>query len=87
MFLNFVHPVVDRLVRFFVCGIVHDNDAMRSLVVGRSDGLESLLASGVPNLEFDCFAVNFKGSDFLELERITKSTPIVGMKLSVKVSS
>lgn len=37
---------------------------MGALIVWGGDGFESLLASGVPNLELDSAAAWFKGSDF-----------------------
>lgn len=37
---------------------------MGAFVVGGGDGLEALLAGGVPDLEFDGGAVGLEGSDF-----------------------
>jgi hypothetical protein len=37
-----------------------------ALVVAASDGLEALLASGVPDLELDCLAIDINSSDFLQ---------------------
>lgn len=37
---------------------------MRAAVVRRSDGAESLLASSVPDLQFDGLAVQVDGADF-----------------------
>ena len=37
---------------------------MSSLVVGGSDGLEALLASSIPDLEFNLLSININGLDF-----------------------
>ena len=65
MLFDLVHPVVNSFVGLFVCCVIHDNNSMRSLVVRRSDGLESLLTSSVPDLQLDRLAVHFKSSNFL----------------------
>ena len=46
-----------------VDGVSHD-DAHSALVVGLSDGLEALLAGGIPNLHSDFFAINIDSFDF-----------------------
>ena len=62
--LNLRHPVMDVLVRLLVGDIVGNNDSVGTLVVGSSDGLEALLASGIPDLELDLLGVNLDGLDF-----------------------
>ncbi len=46
--LDLAHPVVNRAEALSVGDVVGHDDAMRSLVVAARDGLESLLAGGVP---------------------------------------
>ena len=41
-----------------VCDVIHCEDPMRTLVVGRCDGTEALLTSGIPNLQLDDVAVD-----------------------------
>ena len=43
---------------------IYQDDAVGSLVVGRGDGLESLLAGGVPDLQFHGLSLEVEGSDF-----------------------
>ena len=52
------------LVRLLISDIVGHNDAVSSLVVRGSDGLEALLASGVPNLKFDLLSINLYSFNF-----------------------
>jgi hypothetical protein len=42
-----------------ICDIVDDNNAVCSAIVARSDCAEALLASSVPDLELDIFAIDF----------------------------
>ena len=37
---------------------------MSTLIVGRSDSLEPLLACSIPNLELDSLSINIDSSDF-----------------------
>lgn len=62
--LDFLEPLLHIVERFLVCAIVDDNDAVRTSVVGRRDRSESFLASSIPNLKFDAFAVQFYGLNF-----------------------
>lgn len=92
MLLDLAHPVLDGAEALSVGDVVGHNDTVSSLVVAAGDGLESLLTSGIPNLQLDGLAVNLDGSDFLRTRlaregALTKSTPMVGMKLSVNTSS
>jgi len=47
---DFTHPGVDSVEGVAVGDIVHNDNAVRTLVVAGSDGLESLLACSVPDL-------------------------------------
>jgi hypothetical protein len=38
-------------------------------VVRRSNGSETLLSSGIPNLQFDRLGVELNGADFLRIKR------------------
>ena len=48
--LDFAHPGVHSVEGVAVSNVVDDDDTMGTLVVAGCDGLESLLASGIPNL-------------------------------------
>jgi hypothetical protein len=61
--LDLVHPVLNRGEALAVSDVVGHDDAVRPLVVGRRDRLESLLARGVPDLKLDGLAVNLDGAD------------------------
>ena len=67
MLLNLTHPVIDALITLLICGVIDNDDSVRSLVIGRSDGFEALLACRVPDLQLDCLAVNLQCADFLRL--------------------
>ena len=62
--LNLTHPGVHGVERVAVCDVVDNDDAVGALVVARRDGLESLLASGVPNLQLADLLVDVDGADF-----------------------
>ena len=40
---------------------------MCASIIAGGDGSETLLSSGIPNLQLDDFSIEFDGSDFLEL--------------------
>jgi hypothetical protein len=56
--LNLSHPVLNSAERIAAGDIVGDNNAVGTLVVAGSDGLEALLTGSVPNLQLDRLAVN-----------------------------
>lgn len=64
MLLDLVHPVLDCAEGLAVSNVVGNNDTVSALVVAGCDGLEALLACCVPNLKFDCLAVNLVITDF-----------------------
>ena len=66
MFFYLAHPVFDSTETLAVSDVVGNDDAVSALVVATCDGLESLLACGVPDLELDSLAINIDGSDFLQ---------------------
>ena len=49
---------------FPVCYRINENNSGSSFIVGFGDGLEPLLAGGVPDLHLDLGAVNVEGFDF-----------------------
>ena len=65
--LNFGHPVLDCGEGVTIRDVVSHDDTVCALVVGGSDGLESFLAGGVPNLELDGLSIDFVVSD-LEID-------------------
>ncbi len=64
--VNFVQPLLNVRERFSVRHVVHDNNSVRTTVVRRSNGSETLLSCGIPNLKLDCLSVQVDGADFLE---------------------
>jgi hypothetical protein len=70
--LNFLQPLLDVVEGLRIGHIVHDNDAMRATVIGRSDRSEAFLASSIPDLEFHSVTVDFKSSDFLQSQKRNK---------------
>ena len=59
VFLDLSHPVLNSAKRVTAGDIVGHNDTVGTLVVAGGDSLEAFLASSVPNLQLNCFAVNF----------------------------
>ena len=46
--IDFLEPLLDIVEGVHICHIVHDTNTMSTSVVGRRDGSESFLASGIP---------------------------------------
>ncbi len=67
IFIDFGKPVFDILERLPVGDIINENNSVSTLVVGGSNGFESLLPGGVPNLKFDGVSSSFESSD-LEID-------------------
>jgi len=59
-----VEPLFDIVEGLIVRHIVDNDDTMGSSVVGRSDGTETLLSSGIPDLKLDCLSVKLDSADF-----------------------
>ena len=58
-------PAAQRTVeRALVCGVVDEQDAHGSTVVGGGDGAETLLTGRIPDLELDPLAIEFDRTDF-----------------------
>ena len=62
--LDFAHPGVHGVEWVTVSDVIDDNDAVGALIVARGDGLEALLASGIPDLQLADLLVDVDGSDF-----------------------
>ncbi len=65
MFLDLVHPVLDSAEALAVGDVVSHDDTVSALIIAGSDGLETLLACSVPDLELNGLSVNLNGSNFL----------------------
>lgn len=65
MFLDLVHPVLDSTEALAVGDVVSHDDTVSTLIIAGSDGLETLLASSVPDLELNGLSVDLNGSNFL----------------------
>lgn len=61
--LDFAHPGVDRVEGVTVGDVVHDNNSVSALVVAGSDGLETLLAGSVPDLQLADLLVDVDGAN------------------------
>lgn len=60
---DFVHPeLLDVLESFADLQVEDQDDALSIFVVSAGDGTESLLASGIPDLQLDCFVIEFERS-------------------------
>ena len=66
MLFDFIHPVLDSAETLAVGQIIGHDDTMSALVVAARNSLETLLASGIPDLELNSFAVDFDSSNFLQ---------------------
>lgn len=55
---NFEEPVVEVLERFLTGDVEYEDGSYRAFVVGARDGLEGLLACGVPDLQLDGLVSN-----------------------------
>lgn len=67
--VDFVQPLLYVVEGFVIGDIVNDNNAVGTAVIGGSNGTETLLSGRVPNLKFDCLAIEFNGADFLYREK------------------
>jgi len=61
-----VEPLLDIIEGLIISDIIDNDDTMGSSVVGRGDGAETLLSSGIPDLKLDCLAVKLNCADFLQ---------------------
>ena len=61
--LDLGHPGVHGVEGVAVRDIVHHDDAVRALVVRRSDGLKTLLAGSIPDLQFAHLLVHIDRAD------------------------
>lgn len=61
--VDFSQPVFNVLEGLAVGDVVNQDDSVGTLVVGGGNGFESLLSSGVPDLEFDGAAVQVEGAN------------------------
>ena len=64
MLINFAHPLWNFRERLSVRDIIGDNNAVSTFVITTGDGLESLLTSGIPDLQFYSFAIHVNSSNF-----------------------
>jgi hypothetical protein len=71
--VNFVQPLLYVVEGFVISDIIDDNNAVGTAVVRRCNGTETLLSGRVPNLKFDCLAIEFNGADFLNGGKEKKS--------------
>eukprot|EP00531_Pseudo-nitzschia_arenysensis_P013583 CAMPEP_0116145440 /NCGR_PEP_ID=MMETSP0329-20121206/16591_1 /TAXON_ID=697910 /ORGANISM="Pseudo-nitzschia arenysensis, Strain B593" /LENGTH=178 /DNA_ID=CAMNT_0003641039 /DNA_START=390 /DNA_END=925 /DNA_ORIENTATION=- len=62
--VNLVQPLLYIVEGFLVSDIVDDDNSVGAAVIGRCNGAESFLSSGIPDLELDCLSVQFNRSDF-----------------------
>ena len=67
MLFNLVHPILHILVTLLLRAVVTQNYTVSSFVISLSDGPEPLLASRVPDLEFNILAV-YRDIFYLEID-------------------
>jgi hypothetical protein len=65
VFLDLVHPVLNSAEALAVGDVVSHDDTVSTLIIAGSDGLETFLASSVPDLELNGLSVDLNGSNFL----------------------
>lgn len=63
--LHLVHPVLNGAEALAVGDVVSHDDTVRTLIIARSDSLETFLACCVPDLQLNSLAIDFNGSNFL----------------------
>jgi hypothetical protein len=63
--VNFMQPLLHIVEGLIVGDVVNNDDTVGTTVIGRRDGTETFLSSGVPNLKLDRFAIKLNGTDFL----------------------
>jgi hypothetical protein len=71
--LDFLQPLLHVVVGHLISHVKHDNNAVGSSVVRRSNCSKAFLASGIPNLELDGLSVKLNCSD---LEIHTNGTDV-----------
>ena len=64
MGFDLLHPILERIKRCKVINRVDHDNAHCTFVISLGDGLKSLLASCIPDLHTDFFAINLYGLDF-----------------------
>ncbi len=64
MLLDLCQPELHIREGSLICDVVNQDDARHSLEVLLSDGLEALLARGVPDGENDCSVSDLNGLGF-----------------------
>ena len=72
MLINLSKPVSHITIALFFRAVIAENDAIRTFVICLSDGSESFLAGGVPNLQFDILAA-YRNVLNLEIDSYTQS--------------
>ena len=85
MLLDLIQPRGDIIEGLFLSNIIDQDNAIGSFIVSRSDGLESLLTGGIPDVEFEFLVIDLLY--LLSTFRILKSTPMVGRNVSWKMLS
>lgn len=65
VFLDLVHPVLDRTETLAVGDVVSHDDTVSTLIIAGSNSLETFLTCSIPDLELNGLSVDFNGSNFL----------------------
>jgi len=79
--MDLLQPAIDALETAGRCGVVDEQDAMGTAIVGRQHRLEALLAGGVPDLELHHLAGHLHGA---HLEVHAHRAQILSGKLAVR---
>mmetsp|Transcript_21254 Transcript_21254/g.46125 ORF Transcript_21254/g.46125 Transcript_21254/m.46125 type:complete len:116 (+) Transcript_21254:571-918(+) len=59
-----MEPLFDIVEGLIIGHVIDNNDTVGSSVVGRGDGAETFLSSGIPDLKLDCLTVQLNCTDF-----------------------
>lgn len=65
-------PLLYIVERLLVSHVIDDNNTVRSTIIRRSDGSETLLTGGIPDLKLDSLSIKFNCADFLWNATIAK---------------
>ena len=61
--VDLLHPLTDLGERVPIGQVIGDNDTVRTSIIARRDSLETILTSGIPNLQLDGLAIDLDRAD------------------------
>lgn len=76
MLIDLLHPLTDLGEGVSISQVIGDNDTVSASVVTGRNSLETILTSGIPNLQFDRLAVDLDRAD-LEIDTNSRHEAIM----------